>query len=59
MQSSTNYCKIPSPYGNKWLKLQALYHQLFNANFDNADSALADVQACARCYFELRLIELS
>ncbi|MDX8399681.1 MAG: 3'-5' exonuclease [Gallionellaceae bacterium] len=54
MQSSTNYCKIPGPYGNKWPKLQELYYKLFNQNFDNAHSALADVQACARCYFELR-----
>lgn len=56
MQSSTNFCRIPGPYGNKWPKLQELYNKLFREGFDNAHSALADVRACSRCYFELRRI---
>jgi len=56
MQSSTNFCRIPGPYGNKWPKLQELYNKLFHKGFDNAHSALADVRACSKCYFELRRI---
>ena len=54
MHSSTDFCRIPGPYGNKWPKLQELYTKLFRETFDNAHSALADVRACSKCYFELR-----
>jgi len=56
MQASTDYCKIPGPYGNKWPKLEELHKKLFRDGFDNAHNALADVRACSRCYFELRRI---
>jgi DNA polymerase III epsilon subunit-like protein len=56
MQSSTDYCKIPGPYGNKWPKLDELYKKLFRESFAGAHNALADVRACSRCYFELRRI---
>lgn len=54
MQASTDYCRIPGPYGNKWPKLQELHERLFHNGFDGAHSALADVRACAKCFFELR-----
>ena len=55
MQSSTNYCKIPGRYGKyKWPNLIELHNFLFNCNFESAHNALADVQACAKCYFELK-----
>lgn len=54
MLSSTDFCRIPGPYGNKWPKLQELHTRLFREGFDDAHSALADVRACSRCYFELR-----
>ena len=54
MQSSTDYCKLSGPYGYKWPKLQELYQKLFSESFDGAHRALADVKACARCYFELK-----
>lgn len=56
MQSSTDYCKIRGPYGNKWPKLDELYKKLFQQGFENAHNALADVRACSKCYFELRRI---
>ena len=56
MHSSTNYCGIPGPYGNKWPKLQELHEKLFQKAFPDAHNALADVRACAKCYFELRRI---
>jgi DNA polymerase III epsilon subunit-like protein len=54
MQSSTNYCRLPGPYGYKWPKLEELYLKLFHEGFDGAHQALSDVRACARCYFELK-----
>ena len=57
MQSSVNYCAIPSdnPYSNyKWPRLEELYRKLFGHMFDNAHDALADVSATKECYFELK-----
>jgi len=56
MLASTNYCGLPGPRGNKWPQLQELYKILFRKRFPNAHSALADVRACSKCYFELRRI---
>lgn len=53
MHSSTNYCRIENGYGYKWPKLIELHQKLFNEAFDGAHDALADVKACARCFFEL------
>jgi DNA polymerase III epsilon subunit-like protein len=50
------WCKIPkaSGYGYKWPTLSELYLQLFEEEFTGCHDAGADVEACARCYFELR-----
>jgi len=56
MRSSTSFCAIPGYYGNKWPKLQELHVKLFGEDFDGAHDALADVKACARCFFKLREI---
>ncbi|RLC36060.1 hypothetical protein DRH27_05815, partial [Candidatus Falkowbacteria bacterium] len=53
MQSSTDYCQIESGFGYKWPKLIELHYKLFDEGFENAHDALADVRACARCFFEL------
>jgi DNA polymerase III subunit epsilon len=51
-----SYCKIPNSAGtrNKWPKLSELHLHLFEAEFSGSHDAGADVEACARCYFELR-----
>ena len=54
MLETTDYCSLPGPYGYKWPTLQELHLKLFNESFAGAHRALADVRACARCYFELR-----
>lgn len=47
-------CKIPGNYGKyKWPRLDELYFKLFGEKFENAHSAIADIQATARCYFEI------
>lgn len=52
MKSTTEFCKIPGPYGYKWPTLQELYFVLFNESF-NAHNALDDIRATARCFWEL------
>ena len=51
-----SWCKIPksSGYGYKWPTLTELHLQLFNEEFIGSHNASADVEACAKCYFELR-----
>ncbi len=51
-----SWCKIPkaSGYGYKWPTLNELHLQLFQEEFTGCHNAGADVEACARCYFELR-----
>lgn len=56
MQSSTDYCQLPGPYGFKWPRLEELHKHLFGEDMENAHDALADVAACTKCF--LRLIEL-
>lgn len=58
MQSATNYCQLPGMYGYKWPTLQELHNKLFNQPFEGAHRALVDVRACARCYFELKRLEI-
>lgn len=61
MESSTNFCSIPSPYkagAYKWPRLTELHEKLFNEGFDGAHDALADVKATVRCFFELRRLEI-
>lgn len=58
MQSATNFCRLPGPYGYKWPTLQELHRKLFNQTFEGAHQALADVRACARCYFELKRLKV-
>lgn len=58
MHSSTNYCRLPGPYGFKWPTLQQLHAKLFRESFEGAHRALTDVRACARCYFELKRLRV-
>lgn len=58
MQSATDYCRLPGPYGFKWPTLQQLHSKLFDEAFDGAHRALTDVRACARCYFELKRLRV-
>lgn len=52
-EEATDYCQIPGNYGYKWPRLDELHTKLFGKNFEDAHNALADVEACARCFFEL------
>lgn len=56
MLSSTKFCSIPfkNGKGTKWPKLQELHVKLFEKEFSGAHSALEDVRATVRCFFELK-----
>jgi len=55
MRRTTDYCRLPSGRGGyKWPRLMELHTHLFGQGFESAHDAMADVQACARCFFELR-----
>ena len=53
-EASTQYCGIPGNYGYKWPSLSELHIKLFGSDFEDAHDALIDVEACARCFFELK-----
>ncbi len=54
MESSTDYCKIAGPRGNKWPNLTELHTKLFNEGFVDAHNAAADVAVTAKCFWELK-----
>lgn len=58
MEASTDYCKIQGDFGYKWPKLSELHIKLFGVDFDGAHDALADIEATARCFWELRRLDL-
>lgn len=57
MKSSVEYCKISNERnpakGYKWPKLQELHNRLFNYNYTVEHNAENDVEATAKCFFEL------
>lgn len=54
MKSATDYCKLPGKKGFKAPRLSELHQVLFGTDFDHAHNALADVEATARCFWELK-----
>ena len=53
MESSTNFCAINGPTGYKWPKLSELHYKLFGTGFDGAHNAAIDINATAKCFWEL------
>jgi DNA polymerase III epsilon subunit-like protein len=54
MESSTSFCAISGPYGYKWPKLSELHYKLFRTGFEEAHNAAVDINATARCFWELK-----
>lgn len=50
------FCQKPSSTGSgyKWPSLSELHEKLFGIHFEDSHNAIADVNACARCFFELK-----
>jgi DNA polymerase III epsilon subunit-like protein len=54
MKETTEICRLPGKFGDyKWPKLGELHRHLFGKPLSGAHDAKADVEACARCFFEL------
>jgi len=53
MKSTTNFCAIDGPYGYKWPKLSELHYKLFGTGFEETHNAAADIEATAKCFWEL------
>ncbi len=54
MLKSTQLCKLDGPYGYKWPKLSELHSILFQNGFAEAHNASVDIQATAKCFWELK-----
>ena len=54
MQASTDFCRIPGPYGYKWPKLSELHYKLFGEEFEEAHDAAADINATVRSFWEMK-----
>jgi DNA polymerase III subunit epsilon len=55
MRSTAAFCRISGgPRGYKWPTLEELHHKVFSTTFELAHNAIADVRACAKCFFELK-----
>lgn len=54
-ENSVEFCALPGGTNRKykWPNLSQLYNKLFNTNFENAHNASYDVEATAKCFFEL------
>lgn len=56
MMKTITYCNVPYPSGKpgkKFPSLTELHNKLFETGFVGAHDAGADVDACAKCFFEL------
>ena len=56
-EMSTNFCAIPSANGYskyKWPKLSELHMKLFGTEFEDSHNAKADVEATAKCFWEMK-----
>lgn len=54
MEISTDFCAISGPYGYKWPKLSELHYKLFNTGFQGEHNAAMDIEATAKCFWELK-----
>ena len=56
MKTAAPFCGMLGRHGFKWPTLEELHETVFGKGFENAHDALADVNATARCFFELRTL---
>jgi len=57
MEKTTYFCNIPGFYGKpKWPKLSELHYKLFGFEFEEAHNAMVDINATAKCFWELKKI---
>jgi hypothetical protein len=55
MRTTTDFCHLPGRFGTpKYPRLTELHRKLFGEDVHACHSALADMEASARCFFRLR-----
>lgn len=54
MKLSTDYCKVPGRFGYKWPSLTELHIKLFGEDFEEAHTALADINVTERSFWRLK-----
>jgi len=54
MKSSVEFCALQGNYGYKWPKLEELHRKLFGEELNEAHNAVHDINATARCFWELK-----
>ncbi len=54
MQMTTNFCAIEGPFGYRWPRLCELFYKLFGTGFIEGQSAVSDIEATAKCFWELK-----
>lgn len=58
MMKTTKFCNLPGKYGPKWPKLSELHEKLFGYVFGDAHDASIDINATAKCFFELKRLQV-
>lgn len=56
MEGSKEFCALPGQYGLKWPRLSELHQKLFATDFAEAHNAENDINATAKCFWELKRI---
>ncbi len=54
MQSTIDICAIPGNNGLKWPTLSELHQKLFGKTFQESHNASVDIDATAKCFWELK-----
>lgn len=58
MLASTEFCQIYDYIGLKWPSLTELHQKLFGTGFDDAHNAMADTEACRKCFWKLKELKV-
>ena len=61
MEISTDFCAIPrtNGYGGyKWPRLSEIHMKLFGIGFEDSHNAMADVEATAKCFLEMKRLQI-
>ncbi|MBI5244424.1 MAG: 3'-5' exonuclease [Elusimicrobia bacterium] len=54
MLETTAFCGLPGPCGYKWPTLGELHEALFGEQPAQSHDAEADIESCAKCFYELK-----
>jgi DNA polymerase III epsilon subunit-like protein len=58
MKETAEFCKLPGKRGWKWPSLTELHCRLFGQPPEGVHGALADTEACQRCFFQLQKLDV-